>query len=458
MLFGLAGLLVCIVAAIVLSWRGSFLPLAASTAALPLLLLLVGGYALRRTAELNSQIEKQLSHLGRDTGAALQPITGNQPAAIGWNLLVQRLQDRQALCALEARLSGRFESMEQTRWEATFNSLGDGIAVCDARLTIVQANNSLAALLAASSKDELIGRNLIELLQGYSVPACHALLERVFQGNAASACDLRRGEELSAGVLRVTRAPLLGEEFDASSTLWTVRDVTQSKLAEEMRNQFVSTATHELRTPLTNIKAFAELLSAKDEIDVDQQKNFCNIINAEATRLARFIDQLLNVSQMEAGALTLARHETDIERLIGEVVSNVQPQAKQKRIAFESKLPPKLPKLRVDKDKLAGALINLLGNAIKYTPLEGSVKLIVEADEKTVQFHVEDTGIGISAEDLPRLGEKFFRSQDPRVGDITGSGLGLAFSQEVARLHGGKISISSELNKGSRFTLSLPLV
>jgi two-component system phosphate regulon sensor histidine kinase PhoR len=103
------------------------------------------------------------------------------------------------------------------------------------------------------------------------------------------------------------------------------------------------------------------------------------------------------------------------------------------------------------------ALVNLLGNAVKYTPEKGTVRFLAELDDANVHFHIEDTGIGISAEELPRISEKFFRSSDTRVQNIVGSGLGLAFSQEVARLHRGKISIKSELNKGSRFTLTLPL-
>jgi two-component system phosphate regulon sensor histidine kinase PhoR len=190
---------------------------------------------------------------------------------------------------------------------------------------------------------------------------------------------------------------------------------------------------------------------------MEKQKGFYNIIVGEATRLSRFVDDLLNVSQMEAGAITVTRHETDLERMIHEVMENVQPLAVQKNIRIEKQLPPKLPKLKTDKDKLVAGLVNLLGNAVKYTPNDGQVRLLIEVEANKIHFHVEDTGIGISEEEIPRLFEKFFRSSDQRVQDINGSGLGLAFSQEVARLHGGKITALSELNKGSRFTMTLPL-
>lgn len=160
---------------------------------------------------------------------------------------------------------------------------------------------------------------------------------------------------------------------------------------------------------------------------------------------------------MEAGGLSLVRSEVEVERLVGEITEHVAPQSQQKQLRFETKLPPKLPKVRADKDKLAAAIVNLLGNAIKYTPAGGWVKLQVEADAAHLRFVVEDSGIGIAADELPKLWQKFFRSRDSRVQELTGSGLGLAFTQEVARLHGGTLSVSSELNKGSQFTLSLPL-
>ncbi len=130
----------------------------------------------------------------------------------------------------------------------------------------------------------------------------------------------------------------------------------------------------------------------------------------------------------------------------------------QKKIAFDVEMPAKLPELVLDKDKSTVALVNLLGNAAKYTPERGRVRLHVEARDRTLQIDVEDTGIGISVEELPKILEKFFRSSDPRVQEQTGSGLGLSLANEIVRLHGGKLTVESELNKGSRFTVSLPMV
>jgi two-component system phosphate regulon sensor histidine kinase PhoR len=239
--------------------------------------------------------------------------------------------------------------------------------------------------------------------------------------------------------------------------VWTMRDITQQKLAEEMRDQFVDTATHELRTPLANIKAYAETLALADVIDVEQQKQFLNTINSEATRLARFVDDLLSVSSMELGSLSLNKQVTELNRMLNEVLNKVRPQIQEKGLTFDVVLPEKMPEPELDKDKIATVLVNLLGNAVKYTPAGGRVTFRVNVTDQQLEISVEDSGVGIAPDELEKVFEKFFRSQDPRVQEQTGTGLGLALAQEVVRLHGGRITVESEINKGSTFTVLLPL-
>ena len=208
-----------------------------------------------------------------------------------------------------------------------------------------------------------------------------------------------------------------------------MRDVTQQKLAEEMRDQFVDTATHELRTPLANIKAYAETLALADMIDVEQQKQFLNTINSEATRLARFVDDLLSVSSMELGSLSLNKQVTDLTRMLNEVLAKIRPQIEEKKLAFEVAFPEKMPEPELDKDKISAVLVNLLGNAVKYTPANGRVIFRVHITAQQIEISIEDTGVGIAADELPKVFEKFFRSPDPRVQEETGTGLGLALAQ-----------------------------
>jgi two-component system phosphate regulon sensor histidine kinase PhoR len=233
--------------------------------------------------------------------------------------------------------------------------------------------------------------------------------------------------------------------------------MTQQRLAEKMRNQFLDSATHELRTPLANIKAYAETLALSDMLDIENQKEFCNTINTEATRLARFVDDLLSISSMEVGSLALDRQNVDVERLFNEVVDKVRPQMDKKDISFVTVFPEKYPKLALDKDKLTVALVNLLGNAAKYTPNAGQVEFKVQARDSELRVEIEDTGVGIAEDELPRVFDKFFRSANPDVQSENGTGLGLSMAQEVIRLHGGDLTVQSTLGEGTTFTATLPL-
>jgi two-component system phosphate regulon sensor histidine kinase PhoR len=339
------------------------------------------------------------------------------------------------------------------------NSLPDGVAVTDEQGCITFSNKALIALLGMrASSETLCGRKMVECLP---LEAAGASADQLVDPNLRKrpvVVEMGRSGDMSQGVLRVARLPLCFSQGDSSEGhVWSIRDVTQQKRADEMRDQFVNAATHELRTPMANIKAFAEALSLSEMMEIEQQKEFCNTINEEVTRLARFVDDLLHLSRMEVGSTSLKQQVTDMERLLRETIKSIRPQMEQKRIAFEVQLPEKLPELVLDKDKIAVALVNLLGNAAKYTPEDGRVCLHVELTDNAMQIDVEDTGIGISLEELPKITEKFFRSSDPKVHDQTGSGLGLSLANEIVRLHGGKLTVHSELNKGSKFTMILPM-
>jgi PAS domain S-box-containing protein len=351
------------------------------------------------------------------------------------------------------------ETFRQSKLEQILNTLADGIAVTDENGVITFANSSLCGLFAVGTTGQALAGKRIEQCLGLKASDSRSaqLLDPSLRGRTL-VVEIERAGDASQGMLRVARSPLRSADGKTGGGhVWSIRDVTQQKLADRMRDQFVNAATHELRTPMTNIKAFAEMLADSEVSDVEQQKMFCNTINDEVTRLARFVDDLLHLSRMEVGSTSLRQQLTDMERLLGEVVQKVRPQLEKKGIAFEFDVPARLPELVVDKDKLTVALVNLLGNAAKYTPEGGRVRFHVEVSDSTIRIDVEDTGIGISEEELPKLCNKFFRSADPRVREESGSGLGLSLTSEIVRLHGGKLTIHSELNQGSTFTVMLPL-
>ncbi len=455
LLLGLAGILSLLVFALHLTYRGQFTESVALTTVLPIVVLLAGGVLLRRTLALHAEIETELVSVSRHVDGhqiLVRPLPSGGELADGWNRISQRLSQLASCDRLVQRLSQSTGSRGQ-KWDDVLIALPDGIAIADRSSCIQQINPSALAMLQLDA-DQAPGMRVEEVLRqnfGENNPR----LDSELRSSARRvALELRSGESVSDGVLRVNRIQLddVGEQ-----SVWCFRDLTPQKLAEEARNQFVLTATHELRTPLSNIRALAETLAFEDDIDVEEHKRFCNHINAEATRLARFVDELLDLSQLEAGALQISTSDVDLERLISDTLEHVRPELVQKQIQFETVLPAKYPRIQLDKDKIAGALVNLLGNAAKYTPSGGRVQLKIEFDLDHLMIEVEDSGYGISAEELPRVFEKFYRSDDERVRSMSGSGLGLAFTYEVVRKHGGQLTATSELDKGSRFTIQLPL-
>ena len=235
-----------------------------------------------------------------------------------------------------------------------------------------------------------------------------------------------------------------------------IQDITQQQVATEARDQFLMTATHELRTPLTNLQAYAEALHEEDELEIERQKEFCNVINSESIRLGRLVDQLLTVSQMEAGSMVSNRHELELLPMLEYAVEHIRAQADQKQMSLTTNLAAKLPLALGDRDKLQAALANLIGNAVKYTPAGGTVSLRCSADERWIRVEIEDNGPGIPEDEQDKVFEKFYRGTENHS-DQRGNGLGLAFAREIARLHGGDIDLQSTVGEGSVFTMRLPV-
>jgi two-component system phosphate regulon sensor histidine kinase PhoR len=435
----------------------------------PAFCMLAGAVVINRLVRPVADIEQQLVQVATSPsveGCALREVHTTGAAAVGWNRVVkQRLSTPQSE-TLRQRVRQSLERGHNSRLDAVLNSIPDGVATTDAEGRLTYTNLPLAVLIGlkgvvgaggASEAADDAPKIIDQLRKHWPLPETDPLLADENRDRPV-VTEFSREENGERRVLRVARHPICSAGAGQHEThVWLTRDVTQQKLAEEMRDQFVDTATHELRTPLANIKAYAETLALADVIDIEQQKQFLNTINSEATRLARFVDDLLSVSSMELGSLALNKQVTDLGRLLGEVLTKIRPQVEEKDLELEVVLPEKMPEPELDKDKIAAVLVNLLGNAVKYTPAEGRIAFRVQIVDQNIEIGIEDTGVGIAADELGKVFDKFFRSSDPRVQAETGTGLGLALAQEVVRLHGGRITVESEINKGSTFTVILPL-
>ena len=428
----------------------------------PLALVAAGAIVLSRLTTHVENIEEQLRKIAltpTGTELTLSPLPARDAATLGWNRIIELLQNLRRDAggeSLDSRLTKVAAARKQDELSDILQNLSDGIAVTDMEGRITFANRAITGLLGADQADgeldaESLEQRLLKEMPGLQESA-------LFDPQSASrpaVSELQRPGKNSNRVLRVARQPIHGKQLKGQ--VWSLRDVTQQKLAEEMRDQFIDTATHELRTPLSNIKAYAETLATCDKIDIEEQKEFCNIINSETTRLARFVDDLLSISNMEVGSLSAERQKVETARFFAEVKAKVLPLMQQKNIDFEPRLPEKMPDLLLDKEKMMAVLVNLLGNAAKYTPDGGHVSMKVKLEDSQLHIAVEDTGVGIAAAELPRVFDKFFRSTDARVQAETGTGLGLSLAREVVRMHGGDITVESQLDKGSTFLITIPM-
>jgi PAS domain S-box-containing protein/diguanylate cyclase (GGDEF)-like protein len=238
-----------------------------------------------------------------------------------------------------------------------------------------------------------------------------------------------------------------------------VEDITKEKEIDRMKSELISNVSHELRTPLTTIKEGIALVvdGSLGPINADQKAALA-IAKQDIDRLARLINDLLDISKIEAGRMELKKSSVDISSLAEEVLFSFQNQAGKKHIQLKTCLKRGLPPLYIDPDKISQVLANLISNGIKFTPENGSITLGVKDKGKEVEISMADTGVGISQDNMARLFDRFSQFNRVYGPGERGTGLGLAISKEIVEMHGGRISVESEVGKGSTFTFSLPQI
>ena len=398
--------------------------------------------------------------LAREHGqTALEALEVNPewgPEARAWNDMLGQEETRQKHVALEkTRETLQARVCGTDRLTVACDALSQGLILVERNLRATYVN-SAAALLLRAKREDMLSADIASFVKDERVVAA----ARAAAGNGAmqrrTIVEVQRNGETGGGVLRFVIRPVRRD--DSGVAMIVVEDITQQRAAEEARHTFVAQATHELRTPLTNIRLYTEMALDEGQKDPAVLANCLSIINQETFRLDRTVADILSIAEIEAGTLTLRRDDVRLEEIFPELKADYEAQAHEKQVELEFRLPPKLPVIKGDREKIRSALHNLVGNALKYTPAGGQVRVAVKVNPgDQLVVDVSDTGIGMTEEDRQHLFEKFYRARDPRVAKVTGSGLGLAIAREVIRLHGGDIGVESELNRGSTFTLTLPV-
>jgi two-component system phosphate regulon sensor histidine kinase PhoR len=234
-----------------------------------------------------------------------------------------------------------------------------------------------------------------------------------------------------------------------------LQDLTEVRRVETVRREFVANVSHELRTPLASLKALVETLQDGALDDPSAAQRFLSQMDTEVDGLTQMVTELLELSRIESGQVTLKPEPADLRLLISTATERLHAQAQRAGIVLAAEVPEGLPKALVDSERIQHVLINLIHNAIKFTPPGGRVTVSAAVDEKEMRIAVADTGVGIAAEDITRIFERFYKVDKSRSSG--GTGLGLAIAKHIVQAHGGRICAESVEGKGATFTFTVPV-
>lgn len=347
--------------------------------------------------------------------------------------------------------------VERERLEAILRGMVEGVLVTDLTGGVVLLNSRARDLLALPPDASPRGRPLVELTRD---PALGELMRELAAGAGIASRDVT----LSAGTgptLQVNAARLRGVDGEAFGFVLVLHDVTELRRLEVIRRDFVANVSHELRTPLTAIKGYAETLLGSAGDDRETARRFLAIIDRHSERLGRLIDDLLTLSDLELGRTPMRLNAVTVGSAVDDVLQIFAKPVARAGVRVEAQVATSLPPVHADGDRLRQVLINLVDNAIKYTAVGGQVLVRAMPAAGTehagmVEIAIEDSGIGIPAQDLPRLTERFFRVDKARSRELGGTGLGLAIVKHIVQAHGGSLAISSALGQGTTVRVFFP--
>ena len=337
----------------------------------------------------------------------------------------------------------------RSRLEAVLASLVDGVVITNADGIVVRINDAAARLLGANGRDA-VGRPFVAVCRDHELAG---LLRAALASPGSRALTVEHG--LEPRILdAVAQAIVGGSELLG---LVVLRDMTELRRLETVRREFVANVSHELRTPLASIKAVVETLEAGAIDDPAVRMDFLGRIVHEVDRLAGFVNELLDLARIESGRVALRPEILAPAELLRRGVERLRPQIERARLNLEFDLPAGLPPVLADGPRIEQVLLNLVHNAIKFTPAGGTIVAAATATATSgmVQFMVRDTGVGVAEEELPRLFERFYKADKARRSD--GTGLGLAIAKHIIQAHGGAIWVTSRPDQGSTFCFTLPI-
>lgn len=343
---------------------------------------------------------------------------------------------------------------EKKKTEAVIRSIAEGLVVVDSQGKVIMMNPAAEKLLGVPKSDK-IGESIEDNLKEEQLLS----LVKGAPDREGNEIELVSQEDETKKTLRASSAVIENEYGQTVGMVSVLSDITKQKELDAMKANFIASVSHELRTPLVAIDKSVSLILSKAAGELTSaQEQFLSIAERNLKRLSLLINDLLDLSKLEAGKMELRKEPSSVDKIIKEVVDALNTWAKTKSITLEVNSEEPLPEVHVDPNRIIQVLNNLIGNAVKFTPNQG--KIIIEAKlgaSKCIEVSIQDTGIGIAKANLGKVFDKFYQVGERVPTDINGTGIGLSISKEIVELHGGKIWAESEVGYGAKFIFSLPL-
>lgn len=347
------------------------------------------------------------------------------------------------------RKSSKRRAREKDRLHTVLTHISSGALILN-EFGRVRLINPAAATLLRTTPEKALRQSFVQVVWDYRIA-------EVWQRCQKSGVEESESIELGPDrFLRITVTPFLGG--DANGYLVVIQDLSSMRRLEKVRRDFVSNVSHELRTPLASLAALVDTLRDGAIDDPPAAQRFLDRMEVEVDKMTQMVQELIELSRIESGQIPLRLEQATVSQVVQPAVERLAAQAERARVTLHVEIPPALPRVMADVERVQQVVINLVHNAIKFTPIGGTVRVTAaqSADKPgTVTIAVRDTGVGIPASDQPRIFERFYKTDRARSGD--GTGLGLAIAKHTVQAHGGEIWVQSRENEGSNFFFTLPV-
>ena len=334
---------------------------------------------------------------------------------------------------------------EKSKMETTFKYMADGVLTVDTEGNIIHVNPVARNIISLENDNEKFDNVMAKIKENLSLSEIHM---KNYHGTGI----LERNGE----TYKIDYAPFMDERNEIGGVILVFKNITEQYKMEKMQKEFVANVSHELKTPITTIKSYTETLLDGALAEPPVAEEFLKVINSESDRMSRLVSDLLRLSRMDYEQTKWSKEKLNVHEMIDDVCSKLQIHAKIKDITIIVGEISEEFNILFDKDGFEQIMLNIIGNAVKYTPERGNVWINVEKDEKNIVISIKDNGIGIPKEDQSRIFDRFYRVDKARTRQMGGTGLGLSIAKQIAEAHSSKIVVESEVQKGTKISVIIP--